>query len=63
MSLEADALRRRAVWAVVRTTLGMGQMMGALSTAFLLYESGLSRVTEVAFTATTVLLCTGLLLK
>jgi hypothetical protein len=38
-------------------------MFGAVATAVLLLDSGLSLATQVAFTITTVLLCTSLLMK
>ncbi len=44
---------------LVRTALGTGQAAAACTAMFLL-ETGMSRSTAVAFTVTTVLLCTSL---
>jgi hypothetical protein len=54
---------REKVLVIVRIGLGSGQMMGAVTTAVLLLETGLSLATQIAFTFTTVLLCASLLLK
>jgi hypothetical protein len=59
---KSPVLRQKAL-VIVRIGLGSGQMMGAMTTGVLLLETGLSLATQVAFTFTTVLLCTSLLLR
>lgn len=55
--------RRDKAMAITRIALGSGQMFGAVATAGLLIQTGLSPATQVAFTITTVLLCASLLMK
>jgi hypothetical protein len=55
--------RRDKALAILRIGLGSGQTFGAVMTLGLLFETGLTLATQVAFTITTVLLCTSLLMK
>ena len=49
----SSSRERRSVWGIVRMSLGMAQMVGALCTGLLPLTEGMSTLTKVVFRVTT----------